>query len=108
MPAIGKGTRRRAAGRRADYSAGAHSSHFCYLRLALPLGSLRLFVPVHLAAALLARATLGALLSLTVIMLRVLLALTTLVLAALTLLATLVLTTLVLVRHNILASESRR
>jgi len=76
----------------------------------LSLAALRLSVLVHLAAALLARAALGALLSFAVIVLRMLLALTalaTLLLAALTLLATWVLTTLVLVRHDILAIDSR-
>jgi len=68
----------------------------------LSLTALRLFVLIHLAAALLARSTLGALLSFAVIVLRMLLAL-----AAVALLATLVLTTLVLVRHNILAMDSR-
>jgi hypothetical protein len=73
----------------------------------LSLTALRLSVLIHLAAALLARATLGALLSFAVVVLGMLLALTALVLTALTLLATLVLTTLVLVRHNILAVDSR-
>ena len=82
-----------------------------YLRLGSALATLRLVA--HLVAALLARATLGALLSFAVIVLRMLLPLTalllaTLLLAALTLLATLVLAALILVRHNILANDSRR
>jgi hypothetical protein len=83
-----------------------------YRKVVSALTALRLVVLAHLAAALLARSTLGALLSFAVFLLRMLLALTALLLAtllaALTLLATLVLTTLALVRHNILANDSRR
>jgi hypothetical protein len=73
-----------------------------YRKVVSALTALRLVVLAHLAAALLARSTLGALLSFAILLLRMLLSLaalllTALLLATLALLATLVLTTLVLI-----------